>query len=631
MLIVGAIAIGVALALAVWRVRRGALVPDRARGCAARLPLPLPVRHAGRARSSSRPPRPRGRRAVRPRRRSSSCSSTSSLSIDARGRERARSTPGVSRTSPASRESSTWFRNTTTLSASTTVAVPGDPDRATPKKGALPIAQDYPNNLFTLLGKRYRMKVDRGADRLCPRRLCKRKQPRTPEAPLLALLGRARRLPAPDRAADARAAAACDRRVVGQTSARTPATELERAGDELPKVNLKTFYIGRVQRLQPLRGVVPAPARRPPTLDFLHVLFPHTPWLYLPDGRVRAVASRARPGRTGERWWSAQLAEQAWQRHLLQVGYTDRLLGTFIDRLHATGLWDKALVVVTADHGISFRGGDLRRDPSKTNLGRPRVHPAVRQAARDRPGPWSSTGTSRRRTSSRRSPSVLGVKIPWKTTGRSALAGGPGSSTVKRAERHAPYAADLAQRAADRSRASSPSSGAATGGRSSRRPARTGRSSAGRSGRFTWPAPGGDGDRGQASGASSCAPSRGARRSFRRRSSARSRAWRPGTRSRSRSNGRIAAVSAAYRDPSGGPVRFSVLPAESAFRTGRNSVRLFVVSGSPSSPAARARLEDIAQVVGALARSRRSSWRPVRMAISRAVAAASSSKRRASR
>jgi len=49
-------------------------------------------------------------------------------------------------------------------------------------------------------------------------------------------------------------------------------------------------------------------------------------------------------------------------------------------------------------------------------------------------------------------------------------------------------------------------------------------------------------------------------------------------------NGRIAAVSVAYRNPGGGPVRFSALPGESAFRTGRNAVRVFVLAGSPAHP-----------------------------------------------
>ena len=36
--------------------------------------------------------------------------------------------------------------------------------------------------------------------------------------------------------------------------------------------------------------------------------------------------------------------------------------------MRAVGLWNKALVVVDPDHGISFHGDDLRRDPTRTNL-----------------------------------------------------------------------------------------------------------------------------------------------------------------------------------------------------------------------------------------------------------------------
>ena len=72
---------------------------------------------------------------------------------------------------------STWFRNTTTLSASTTVAVPviltGNP----PVPGALPVAQNYPHNLFTLLASHYRMKVTESQTRLCPAQICHRRAP----------------------------------------------------------------------------------------------------------------------------------------------------------------------------------------------------------------------------------------------------------------------------------------------------------------------------------------------------------------------------------------------------------------------------------------------------------------------
>jgi hypothetical protein len=39
------------------------------------------------------------------------------------------------------------------------------------------------------------------------------------------------------------------------------------------------------------------------------------------------------------------------------VGYTDRLVGELLARLRRTGLLDRALLVVTADHGYSFRVG----------------------------------------------------------------------------------------------------------------------------------------------------------------------------------------------------------------------------------------------------------------------------------
>jgi Sulfatase len=43
------------------------------------------------------------------------------------------------------------------------------------------------------------------------------------------------------------------------------------------------------------------------------------------------------------------------QRHLLQLGFVDELVGELMARLRRTGLWDRALVVLVADHGISFR------------------------------------------------------------------------------------------------------------------------------------------------------------------------------------------------------------------------------------------------------------------------------------
>jgi hypothetical protein len=62
------------------------------------------------------------------------------------------------------------------------------------------------------------------------------------------------------------------------------------------------------------------------------------------------------------------LTTQGLQRYLLQLGYTDRALGIVLRRLRATGLYDRALVIVTADHGETFRLGSPRRTVTRANL-----------------------------------------------------------------------------------------------------------------------------------------------------------------------------------------------------------------------------------------------------------------------
>ena len=93
-----------------------------------------------------------------------------------------------------------------------------------------------------------------------------------------------------------------------------------------------------------------------PTLYYKHSLLPHVPFQYFPDGhRYRTQPHEVLPGLVdAPSWGNDYLLQQAYQRHLLQAGFADRLLGTLLRRLHEKRLYDRALIVVTADNGESF-------------------------------------------------------------------------------------------------------------------------------------------------------------------------------------------------------------------------------------------------------------------------------------
>ncbi len=113
-----------------------------------------------------------------------------------------------------------------------------------------------------------------------------------------------------------------------------------------------------------------------PTLYFMHCLLPHLPWCYLPSGSLyvedgpdwqllSVKTARGLPGNWGPD--ELELINNQ-QRYLLQLLYVDQLVGKLIARLKATGLYDRCLLVVTADHGISFRANQSRRGIVPENI-----------------------------------------------------------------------------------------------------------------------------------------------------------------------------------------------------------------------------------------------------------------------
>jgi hypothetical protein len=257
-------------------------------------------------------------------------------------------------------DDSVWYRNATTVSDGTVFAVPALLSGRRPEQGSLPIAADYPHNVFTLLGGSYEIDAVETATSLCPEDLCGERD-REPFGRRLRSLaedlgvvslhlvlpeGLRSRLPAVDQTFGNFRGGGQDAPAAG--AAGSPGGD---AG--------KTFFRNRRSAFAAfMQGIQDTPQ---PTFHFAHLAFPHTPLQYLPSGQ-QYVADHAIPGLTNEEWGpDPALVRRGLQRHLLQVGYVDRLLGQLVARLRRSGLYDDALVVVTADHGVSYQAGLSRR------------------------------------------------------------------------------------------------------------------------------------------------------------------------------------------------------------------------------------------------------------------------------
>jgi hypothetical protein len=163
------------------------------------------------------------------------------------------------------------------------------------------------------------------------------------------------------------------------------------------------------------------------TLYFLHVLQPHAPWALLPSGRHYNDASVLSGITDGwqlgedELWRNNQLlVEQGLQRHVLQVGLVDRLVGQLLDQLKRTGLYDRSLVIVTADHGVSFRPGGWRRLTTMSNIADIAPVPLFVKY------PHQERGREDHRAAETIDilptiADVVGVDLPWHVDGRSLL------------------------------------------------------------------------------------------------------------------------------------------------------------------------------------------------------------------
>ena len=296
-----------------------------------------------------------------------------------------------------------WYRNATATSDNTVLSVPtlltGRYLAKGFRKNPVPIAANYPDNLFTLLAGNYRLNVSERVTALCPGELCAPAEATLAPATRMRILTSdltllylhlllparwANALPPVDQQWGKFAFVDAPAEAPGRPESATPLSPTPGrrlaiakessalAGDEAwsrqpdgAKVRSVSAFLASI-RDDPGREGAEA-------LHFLHSGLPHVPWRYLPSGNHYGTQEsgliQPGPGLAKGFWledsWPVL---QAFQRYLLQQAFVDRLLGDLLRTLKEVGLYDRALLIVTADHGVSFQPGKHRRHVDRQNF-----------------------------------------------------------------------------------------------------------------------------------------------------------------------------------------------------------------------------------------------------------------------
>ncbi|HEX6423488.1 MAG TPA: sulfatase-like hydrolase/transferase [Acidimicrobiales bacterium] len=268
---------------------------------------------------------------------------------------------------------STWFRNTASRVAMTSVAMPPILTGYLPEKGTLPSYEDHPRNYFTVFGDRYAVNRYESVTDMCPPSVCD-----PPPAGSLrdALRDGAvvyghqvlpdawtGRLPAIDHSWGGFG----DGLGVGEAAA--PAHESPEAAlgdDGYGRWHAldadERSSLGQFRLMRETVGMIDDR----PSVNLVHVALPHYPWTLTPWGFRLTQFPHDMVGDPGDPAFPLATV-QRYQLHSLQVGAADVAVGEMIDHLQAVGAWDEALVVVTSDHGTSLLPRDLGRKITDEN------------------------------------------------------------------------------------------------------------------------------------------------------------------------------------------------------------------------------------------------------------------------
>lgn len=109
--------------------------------------------------------------------------------------------------------------------------------------------------------------------------------------------------------------------------------------------------------------------RKGKSLNFIHLARPHIPLVNVPNGKTYENTDfPISPAISAKQARSSCLTSLSYHQYLLQCGYVDTVIGKIVEKLKKAGIFNDAVIVLTADHGACFDQTCSLRD-STTDIG----------------------------------------------------------------------------------------------------------------------------------------------------------------------------------------------------------------------------------------------------------------------
>jgi hypothetical protein len=288
---------------------------------------------------------------------------------------------------------STSYRNMSTVAPYTELAIPAILTGQYPTAGKLPVVADHPDSIFRLLSGTYRVNAHDDITSLCSTGTC----------PTTAVGGGHR----------SRIRGILDQ---GTTLWRNSVALHPAKSSYAPPIGIPDPAI------ESRRFVSSLTKGDRPTFDYGHVMLPHQPFRYFSTFQFhRPLVETVFDTANFPAWNGEGDAAIAREMHLLQLQAADTIVGQVRARLEKIGAWDDAIVVITADHGITFRPDEAARTVSDANAADILFPPLFIKA----PGQTTGAVDDHPMRTIDILPTIaemLGAKIPWKIDGLPASA-----------------------------------------------------------------------------------------------------------------------------------------------------------------------------------------------------------------